>query len=102
MQTAAGELEGGYRRIVQVLQGNPLAPTGKSLRGYRRISYGAEAWSALMSTTGRQGSRFVSAFCWYLFRRGRFVIIIAMNIARMKLMAADMYSFDGRSIESFL
>ena len=38
LQTAAtGELEGGYREIVQVLQGNPLAPTGKSLRGYREI-----------------------------------------------------------------
>jgi hypothetical protein len=48
MQTAAGEPKRGYREIVQVLQGNPLAPTGKSLRGYRRISYGAEAWSALM------------------------------------------------------
>jgi hypothetical protein len=66
------------------------------------VSINGDWVPALMSTTGRQGSRFVSAFCWYLFRRGRFVIIIAMNIARMKLMAADMYSFDGWSIESFL
>ena len=54
LQTAAtGELEGGYREIVQVLQGNPLAPTGKSLRGYRRISYGAEVWSALYLRHGQ-------------------------------------------------
>ena len=54
MQTAAtGELEGGYREIVQVLQENPFGPTGKSLRWYRRISYGAEAWSALMLRHGR-------------------------------------------------
>ena len=39
--------KGGYREIVQVLQGNPLAPTGKSLGWYRRIGYGAEAWSAM-------------------------------------------------------
>ena len=39
LQTAAtGELERGYREIVQVLQGNPLAPIGKSLRGYREIA----------------------------------------------------------------
>ena len=32
LQTAAtGELEGGYRRIVQGLQGNPFGPTVKSL-----------------------------------------------------------------------
>ena len=53
LQTAAtGELEGGYREIVQVLQEIRLGPTGKSLRGYRRISYGAEAWSALMLRHG--------------------------------------------------
>ena len=35
---ATGELEGGYREIVQVLQENPLTPTGKSLGGYREIA----------------------------------------------------------------
>ena len=41
LQTAAtGELEGGYREIVQVLQGNPFGPTVKSLRGYRKIRFG--------------------------------------------------------------
>ena len=49
MQTAAiGEPKRGYREIVQVLQENPFGPTVKSLRWYRRISYGAEVWSALM------------------------------------------------------
>ena len=39
LQTAAtGELEGDYREIVQVLQENPLAPTGKLLGGYREIA----------------------------------------------------------------
>ena len=39
LQTAAtGELERGYREIVQVLQGNPFGPTVKSLRGYREIA----------------------------------------------------------------
>ena len=66
------------------------------------VSSVADLVAALMSTGGQHCSRFVSAFCWYLFRRGCFVIIIAMNIVRMKLMAADMCSFDGWSIESFL
>ena len=39
LQTAAtGELERGYREIVQVLQGNPLAPTGKSIWPYSKIA----------------------------------------------------------------
>jgi hypothetical protein len=57
LQTAAtGELEGGYREIVQVLQENPFGPTVKSLRPYRRISYGAEARSALMLRHGQYRS----------------------------------------------
>ena len=50
---ATGELEGGYREIVQVLQEIRLGPTGKSLRSYRRIGYGADMWSALMLRLGR-------------------------------------------------
>ena len=49
LQTAAtGELERGYREIVQVLQEIRLGPTGESFRPCRRLSCGAEAWSALM------------------------------------------------------
>ena len=53
---ATGESLRPYRKIGLVLQKNPLAPTGKSLRGYRRISFGAEAWSALMLRHGQYRS----------------------------------------------
>ena len=35
---ATGKSFRDYRKIGLVLQGNPLAPTGKSLGGYRRIA----------------------------------------------------------------
>ena len=39
LQTAAtGEPKRGYREIVQVLQGNRLAPTGKSIWRYSKIA----------------------------------------------------------------
>ena len=39
---ATGELFRPYRKIGLVLQGNPLAPTGESLGGYREICWGIQ------------------------------------------------------------
>ena len=42
-----------------------IVAAGEQKAPNRRISYGAEAWSALMSTGGQHCSRFVSTFCWF-------------------------------------